>query len=116
MDNFKRCFSHYLDFFAPSDSRLSNSYISAKYCPDKPYIHGKLIYSALRCTNLNVEKLTLITGFVVQVPKVKFDTKKSIIFLKLKCKTYYNVYIKKKKIKKPVDTCVRVRVRVRVRV
>ncbi len=60
-------FSQYLDFFAPSDSRFSNSCISAKYCPIKPYINGKLIYSAFRwCINLNFTKLTLMTGFVVQ--------------------------------------------------
>ncbi len=35
-------------FFAPSDSRLSNSCISGK------------------CINLNFEKYTLMTGFVVQ--------------------------------------------------
>ncbi len=28
-----RWFSQYFDFFAPSDSRFSNSYISAKHCP-----------------------------------------------------------------------------------
>ncbi len=34
---------------------------------NKPYINGKLIYSAFRwCINLNFEKLTLMTGFVVQ--------------------------------------------------
>ncbi len=33
MDNFKGDFFQYLDFFAPSDSRFSNSCISAKYCP-----------------------------------------------------------------------------------
>ncbi len=36
-----------LDFLAPLDSRFSNSCISAKYCRHiKPYINGKLIYSA----------------------------------------------------------------------
>ncbi len=35
--------------------------------PNKRYINGKLIYSAFRlCINLNFEKLTLKTGFVVQ--------------------------------------------------
>ncbi len=35
--------------------------------PNKPYIDGKLIYSAFRlCVNLNFEKFTLKTGFVVQ--------------------------------------------------
>uniref|UniRef100_A0A8C2BGV4 Kinesin-like protein n=1 Tax=Cyprinus carpio TaxID=7962 RepID=A0A8C2BGV4_CYPCA len=34
-------------FFAPSDSRFSNSCISDKYCPpNKPYINGEIIYSA----------------------------------------------------------------------
>ncbi len=54
-------------FFAPSDSRFLNSYISSKYCPNKPYINGKIIYSAFRlCINLNFNQLTLMTGFVVQ--------------------------------------------------
>ncbi len=54
-------------FFAPSDSRFSNSCMSAKYCPYKPYINGKCIYSAFKlCINLNLEKCTLMTGFVVQ--------------------------------------------------
>ncbi|XDV22833.1 hypothetical protein PO909_027638 [Leuciscus waleckii] len=49
-DLFKKLiFSQYLDFFAPSDSRCSKSCISDKYCPpNKPYINGKLIYSAFR--------------------------------------------------------------------
>ncbi len=34
---------------------------------NKPYINGKIIYSGCRlCINLNFEKLTLMTGFVVQ--------------------------------------------------
>ncbi len=34
---------------------------------NKPYINGKIIYSAFRwCINLNSKKLTLMTGFVVQ--------------------------------------------------
>ncbi len=34
---------------------------------NKPYINGNIIYSALRwCINLDVEKLTLMTGFVLQ--------------------------------------------------
>ncbi len=55
-------------YFLQTFSRLSNSCISA-ILPyhNKPYINGKLIYSAFRwCTNLNFEKLTLMTGFVVQ--------------------------------------------------
>ncbi len=37
---------------------------------NKPYINGKLIYLAFRwCINLNFEKLTLMTGFVVQSHK-----------------------------------------------
>ncbi len=34
--------------------------------PNKPYINEKLIYSAFIFVNLNVEKCTLKTGFVVQ--------------------------------------------------
>uniref|UniRef100_A0A8C1KN78 Kinesin-like protein n=1 Tax=Cyprinus carpio TaxID=7962 RepID=A0A8C1KN78_CYPCA len=38
-----------LYFFAPSDSRFSNSCISDKYCPpNKPHINGEIIYSAFR--------------------------------------------------------------------
>ncbi len=34
---------------------------------NKPHINGKLIYSAFRwCINLNFEKFTLMTGFVIQ--------------------------------------------------
>ncbi len=55
-----------LFFFAPSESRFSNSLKSAKYCLNKPYINRK-IYSAFRwCINLNWKKMTLMTGFVVQ--------------------------------------------------
>ncbi len=38
------------DFVAPSDSRYSNSFISAKKLSylNKPCINGKLIYSAFR--------------------------------------------------------------------
>ncbi len=43
LDNFKGDFLNIYIFFAPSDSRLSNSCISAKYGPNKPYINGKLI-------------------------------------------------------------------------
>jgi len=39
-------FSFFFVFFAPSDSRFPNSCISGKYCHSKPYITGKLIYSA----------------------------------------------------------------------
>ncbi len=52
-------FSIFSFSFAPSDSRFSNSCISAKYCHILTNINGKLIYSALR-------KFTLMTGFVVQ--------------------------------------------------
>ncbi len=56
----KTIFSIYIFFFAPSDSRFSNSCI-------KPYINGKIIYSAFKwCIHLNLKKLTLMTGFVVQ--------------------------------------------------
>ncbi len=35
---------------------------------NKPYINGKLIYSAFRwCINLDFKKLTLMTGFVVRI-------------------------------------------------
>ncbi len=53
-----------LIFFACSDSR-----ILPKYCPiiTNHTSIGKLIYSAFRgCINLNLEKLTLKTGFVLQ--------------------------------------------------
>ncbi len=43
--------------FAPSDSRFSNSHISAKYCP----ILTNVMYKW--CINLNFKKLTLMTGF-----------------------------------------------------
>ncbi len=34
---------------------------------NKPYINGNIMYSAFRwCINLNFEKLTLMTGFVLQ--------------------------------------------------
>ncbi len=57
---------HRTFFFAPSESRFSNSPKSAKYCLNKPYINRK-IYSAFRwCINLNWKKMTLMTGFVVQ--------------------------------------------------
>ncbi len=61
-------FSQYLDFFVPSDS---NSCISVKYYPIliNNASMAKLMYqsSAFKlCINLNFEKLTLKTGFVVQ--------------------------------------------------
>ncbi len=63
-----RQFSQYLDVFAPSDSRFSNSCISAKYCPIiTNHTSMERLYSAFRwCINLNFAKLTLMTGFVVQ--------------------------------------------------
>ncbi len=67
MDNCKGDFLNIFIFFAPSDSRFSKSCMSATYCPYKPYINGKFIYSAFKlCINLNFEKCTLMTGFVVQ--------------------------------------------------
>ncbi len=34
---------------------------------NKPYINAKLIYSAFRwCINLNIQKLTLMTDFVIK--------------------------------------------------
>ncbi len=66
LDNYKRQFSQYSDFFAPSDSRISNSCISAKNCPNKPYINGKLIYLAfMGSINRNCKKLTLKTVSLV---------------------------------------------------
>ncbi len=62
----KSIFSIFRFFFAPSDCRFSNNCISAKYCSYKPYINGKLMYSAFRWyINLNLEKLPLMTGLVV---------------------------------------------------
>ncbi len=49
-------FFEYLDFFAPSDSRFSNSCISVKYCHIITTIHQWKAY---------LKKLTLMTGFVV---------------------------------------------------
>ncbi len=49
--------------------------------PYKPYINGKLIYSAFGlCINLNCEKLTLKTGFVVQCHKCKLCS--SLVLIK----------------------------------
>ncbi len=51
LENFKGDFLNISIFFcSPSDSRFSNSCISAKYCPfhNKPYIHRKLIYLPFR--------------------------------------------------------------------
>ncbi len=56
-------FSQYLDFFAPSDSRFSNSCISAKYCPI--LTNHTSTESLFIQINLK-KKLTLMTGFVVQ--------------------------------------------------
>uniref|UniRef100_A0A8C2EGR2 Uroporphyrinogen-III synthase n=1 Tax=Cyprinus carpio TaxID=7962 RepID=A0A8C2EGR2_CYPCA len=45
--NITEYFTQQVYFFAPSDSRFSNSCISDKYCPPhKPYINGEIIYSA----------------------------------------------------------------------
>ncbi len=69
-------------FFAPSDFLFSNSCISAKYCPIKPCINGKLIYSAFRlCINLNLKKSTLMTGF-------KYHFRFVISVIKKKCHVY----------------------------
>ncbi len=57
LNNFKGDFLNVLIFLLPQILSYHN----------KPYINGKLIYSALRCCiNINFEKLTLMTGFVVQ--------------------------------------------------
>ncbi len=59
--------SQYFDFFVTSDSRFSNSCISAEYCPILINIHQWKAYSASKCCiNLNFKKLTIVTGFVVQ--------------------------------------------------
>ncbi len=55
-------------FFAPSDSRFSNSCISAKYCPILTnHTSMKSLFTQLFrwCINLNFIKLTLMTAFVV---------------------------------------------------
>ncbi len=64
----KEIFSIFRIVFAPLYSRFSNSCISQILSyPNKPYINGKLIYSAFRWyINLNFEKCTLMTGYVVQ--------------------------------------------------
>ncbi len=58
----KAIFSIFRFFFAPSDSRFSNSCISAKYCP----ILTNHISMESLFINLNFEKFTLKTCFVVQ--------------------------------------------------
>ncbi len=58
-------FSQYLDFFAPSDSRFSNSCISAKYCPILTnHASMESLFIPLFCINL--KQLTFMTDFVVQ--------------------------------------------------
>ncbi len=57
-NNFKGDFFQYLDFLHPQ--------IPDFQILSKPYINGNIIYSAFRCINLNLEKLTLLTGFVLQ--------------------------------------------------
>ncbi len=55
-------------FFCTLRFHISNSCISTQILsyPNKPYINGKLIYSAFRwCINPYFKKLTLITVFVV---------------------------------------------------
>ncbi len=60
----QRWFSQYLDFFAPSDSRFSNSCISAKYCPILP--NKSYLFSFQIMYKSQFQKCTLMTGFVVQ--------------------------------------------------
>ncbi len=56
LDNFKGSFLNNSIFLLLSDSRFSNSYISAKSYPNKPYINGKF-YSAFGwCINKKVKK------------------------------------------------------------
>ncbi len=60
-----RRFSQYLDFFfffAPSDSRFSNSCISSKYCPIITNHTSKLIYSAFLCVFLYSRILSGVAG------------------------------------------------------
>ncbi len=69
LDNFKGDFlSSFFFFLHPQipDFQLYLGQIFVSH-PNKPYINGKLIYSAFRwCINLNFENLTLKTGFVAQ--------------------------------------------------
>ncbi len=51
-------------FFAPSDSRFSNSCISAKY--DQILTNHTSMESVFIMIHINLEKNTLKTGFVVQ--------------------------------------------------
>ncbi len=76
LDKFKDNFLNISIFFAPSDSRFSKTCISAK-----PYINGKPIHSAFGwcIINLNFEKLTLMTGFVVQGHKLSISTPLQIV-------------------------------------
>ncbi len=54
-------------FFAPSDSRFSNSCISDKYCPIITNHTSMESWCMFRwCIHLNFKKCTLMTGFVVQ--------------------------------------------------
>ncbi len=61
----ERRFSQYFNFFAPSDSFLSNSCISAKYCP---IITNHTSMEINGCIHLSFRNVTFMTGFVVQGP------------------------------------------------
>ncbi len=52
-------------FFAPSDSRFSNSCILAKYCPILTN-HTSMESLFIQLSYLNFENMTLMTGFVFQ--------------------------------------------------
>ncbi len=48
---------------APSESRFSNNCISARYCPNTPYINWKLICLAFRwCINLKKKNNVFLSG------------------------------------------------------
>ncbi len=77
----KMIFSIFRFFFAPSDSRFSNLYLGKILSdPNKTYINGNIIYSAFRCgINLNIEKFTLKTVFLVQGHICKLHSKHNLI-------------------------------------
>ncbi len=65
LNNFKGDFLNILDFFASSDSRFSNSFISAKYTS------MEILFIQLSddiC--ISEKKMTLMTGFVVHKLKI----------------------------------------------
>ncbi len=62
----KAIFSIFRFFFAPSDSRFSNSCISAKYCPILTNLAYLFSFQMMYSLNLNFKILTFMTGFMVQ--------------------------------------------------